>query len=259
MKGIIFDLDETLIQFGGDWEQVARAGAEAMADWYLKKKHIKLDGPALIETFLAERAAAQEIAGQTQMEIIAQQSLRAALQKIEASPNTGALVEAAIKVFFEPEEAAWSPDPEAVETLKLLKSQGYRVGLYANISDDSLCQRLINRSGLRPWLSPTFSSAGWGWRKPKREAFELIAGRWGLPATEIVGVGDSLQTDIWGADQAGMATIWLNRSETPADSANHPLQPTAVIKRLSALPEIMAHGLNRISEYDPSSLYRPSN
>jgi hypothetical protein len=42
-----------------DWSTVIQAGAEAMADWYLKKRHIKLDGAALAETFLAERINAR--------------------------------------------------------------------------------------------------------------------------------------------------------------------------------------------------------
>ena len=47
IKGIIFDLGSTLIKFEGNWQTTDREGAEAMATWYLKKKHIKLDGDAL--------------------------------------------------------------------------------------------------------------------------------------------------------------------------------------------------------------------
>ncbi|RMF03505.1 MAG: hypothetical protein D6768_05710, partial [Chloroflexi bacterium] len=58
IKGIIFDLGNTLLQFTGDPHAVGQTGAAAMATWYLKKKHIKLDAEALVETFLAERGAA---------------------------------------------------------------------------------------------------------------------------------------------------------------------------------------------------------
>ena len=43
IKGIIFDLGSTLMRFTGDWEAVSREGVEAMATWYLKKKHISMD------------------------------------------------------------------------------------------------------------------------------------------------------------------------------------------------------------------------
>jgi HAD superfamily hydrolase (TIGR01549 family) len=240
IKGIIFDLGNTLVRFSGDWETVIQAGAEAMTAWYLKKKHIKLDAPALIEAFRAERVAGREIAYQTQTEMLAQQSLRNALQKIEAPPAAEAVVEAAIKVYFGPEEALWQSYPDAVDTLKLLKAQGYRQGLYSNATDDPFVQRLVNQSSLRPWLSPTFSSAGWGWRKPKREAFDLIASRWGLSPAEIVVVGDTLDADVLGAQNAGISSILVTMDENPANADHRHIQPTAVAESLSELPEIIA-------------------
>lgn len=240
IKGLIFDLGNTLIRFTGDWPAVIQAGAEAMAEWYLKKRHIKLDGAALAETFLAERINARTIAEETQMEVPAQHSLGQTLKKIQAPPGAEALVEAAIKVYFAPEETAYQSYPDAVDTLKQLKNQGYRLGLYSNATDDKLIQRLVNQCQLRPWLSPTFSSAAWGWRKPKREAFELIAGRWGLSPAEIVVVGDTLDTDILGAHNAGMFSILVMMDKTSSSGAPQPIQPTAVVDRLSALPELVA-------------------
>lgn len=239
IKGIIFDLGNTLLKFTGDWRSVQREGAEAMADWYLKKKHVKLDGLTLVETFLAERSAGRTAAIETQMEVTAQQSLSDALKKIEAPAAAGALLEAAIKICFAPEEAAYVTYPDAVDTLKQLKSRGYRLGLYSNATDDKLVQRLINQGGLRPWLSPTFSSAAWGWRKPKAEAFALIAGRWGLSPAEVVVVGDTLNADILGAHNAGMPGILAAMDESPLNEANRHIQPAAAITTLVALPDII--------------------
>lgn len=239
IKGVIFDLGSTLIRFTGDWQTTDRAGAEAMAEWYLKQKHIKLDGPALVETFLAERIDGRAIALETQMEVLAQHSLGQALKKIQAPASAEALLEAAIKVYFASEEAAYQAYPDAVDTLKQLKSQSYRLGLYSNATDDKLIQRLVNQCGLRPWLSPTFSSAGCGWRKPKREAFELIAGRWGLSPAEIVVVGDTLSADILGAHNAGMLSILVTMNEPSFNAAYRHIQPTGVVDRLAALPELI--------------------
>jgi putative hydrolase of the HAD superfamily len=112
--------------------------------------------------------------------------------------------------------------------------------LYSNATDDKLIQRLVNQGGLRPWLSPTFSSAGWGWRKPKPEPFQLIARRWGFSPAEVVMVGDTLMADIQGAQNAGMPGILVTMDEAPSNAANRHIQPTAVAETLSALPEIIA-------------------
>jgi HAD superfamily hydrolase (TIGR01549 family) len=240
IKGIIFDLGGTLIQFTADRDPIVREGIEAVATWYFKKKHIKIDTSTLVETFIAEYAAGREVAEQTQTEVLAQQTLRDSLDKIDAPPSTVPLVEAAIKIFFESEEKAYRPHHNAIETVKQLTAQGYRLGLYSNAPDDALVQRLVNKCSLRPWLSPTFSSAGKGWRKPKREAFELIANRWSLPPEQIVVVGDTLAADILGAQNAGMQSILIAPDESSVATARQDFQPTAVTDSLSALPEIIA-------------------
>ena len=227
------------MRFTGDGSTIEREGAAAMADWYLRKKHIQLDGLALVEAFLAERAAGFALARQTRTEVLAQDCLRRALQKINAPAVAEALVEAAIKVYFGPEEALWQPYPDAANTLKLLKQQGYRLGLYSNATDDALVQRVVNQSGLRPWLSPTFSSAGWGWRKPKPELFHIIAARWSLPAHEIIVVGDTLDADILGAQNAGMRGILVTMDENPVNNDHRHIQPAAMAAGLSELPGIV--------------------
>jgi HAD superfamily hydrolase (TIGR01662 family) len=239
IKGVIFDLGGTLLHFTQDWEIISRAGATAMADWYFKKKRIKLETEALVELFLAERLAASEIAGQTHTEVTLEKTLQRVLDKIEAPASTKMLAEAAIKIFFEQEEAAWQPFPDAIDTLKALKSEGYWLGLYSNATDDKLVQRLINRYALRPLLSPTFSSAAWGWRKPKPEPFQLIAERWKLPPHKLVVVGDTLNADILGAHNAGMKGILATMTEARSNATQRHVQPDAVIKQLADLPKLL--------------------
>lgn len=240
IKGIIFDLGNTLLEFTGEPNTVGRAGASAMATWYLKKKHIKLDTDALIEAFLAERDAAYQTARQTQTEALAVDTLRTALEKIGAPPAAGAYAEAAIKVYFASEEPYYRPFSGAVDTLKLLKADGYRVGLYSNATDDLLIQRLVNKTGLRPWLSPVASSAGWGWRKPRPEPFRRIADRWELAPESVAVVGDTLDADILGAQNAGMTGILAAMTENPANADQRHIQPAAVIAALAELPHILS-------------------
>jgi len=240
IKGIIFDLGNTLLRFAGDCGSINQQGAAAMAEWFFKKKRIKLDGSALVEAFMARRTANWKKAQQTHTEIVAQESLRQALQQIDAPPHAEPLVEAAIKIYFASEEVCWHPYPDTIETLKQLKAQEYRLGLYSNATDDALIQRLVNQSKIRPWLSPTFSSAGCGWRKPKPDGFALIAARWGLSTEQIVVVGDTLDADVLGAQNAGMPSILVTMDENPANHDHRDIVPTAVAENLSQIPEMVA-------------------
>jgi putative hydrolase of the HAD superfamily len=215
--GIIFDLGSTLMYFDGDWEDVVGRGAANMAAFFTRKR-VKLDEAALAEAFVTERRAGREVAYRTDREVTCAESLRAALKKVGALPEAIALVPEAVRVYFEPEEAAWKAYPDAKATLKRLFQQGYRLGLLSNATDDAFIQRLVNRLELRPWLSPTFSSAGLGIRKPLREPFELILSRWNLPPASVVMVGDTLNADILGAHNMGMRGILITADEAPSNN-----------------------------------------
>jgi len=240
IKGIIFNLSYTLLHFNEDWSTVVRQGAEAMSSWYLKKKRIKHDQNELVEAFISERKAGRVLAYQTNQEVIAEDSLNEALKKIKAPQRAFGFIPEATKVYFQFEETHWIPYPDTIETLKQLQIHDYRVGVYTNATDDAFVQRLINQKKLRPWLSPTFSSAEWGWRTPKPEPLIMITKRWGITPAETVVVGDTLSTDILGAQNAGMKTVLITRHQPESNNDYQHIKPTVVIPALSTLPGVLA-------------------
>jgi HAD superfamily hydrolase (TIGR01662 family) len=239
VRSIIFDLGSTLMYFDGDWEDVISRGvADMMA--FFRSKRVKLDEGALAEIFVAERQAGREVAYRTQREVTCADSLRVALEKMEAPPEAFHLAGEAVRVYFGPEEAAWKAYADAKAVLKILFAQGYQLGLLSNATDDAFVQRLVNRLGFRAWLSPTFSSAGLSFRKPLREPFELILSRWNLPPDAVIMVGDTLNADILGAHNAGMRGILVTADEPPwNDQDRGTIIPDATIPTLTELPSLI--------------------
>ena len=239
VRGVIFDLGSTLMYFDGDWEDVISRGVADMIAFF-RSKRVKLDEGALAETFVAERQAGREVAHRTQQEVTCTDSLRVALEKVEAPPEAFPLAAEAVRVYFGPEEAAWKAYPDAKTVLKDLFAQGYRLGLLSNATDDPFVQRLVNRLELRAWLSPTFSSAGLGFRKPLREPFGLILSRWNLPPESVIVVGDTLSADILGAHNTGMRGVLLTANERPwNDQDRETIFPDATIPTLTELPSLI--------------------
>lgn len=239
IRGIIFDLGSTLMYFDGDWEDVVGRGATAMATFFTRKR-IRLDEAALAETFIAERQAGRQMAYRTDREVTCAESLQAALEKVGAPLEAFALIPEAARVYFSPEEAAWKAYPDAKTTLKHLFQQGYRLGLLSNATDDPFIQRLVNRLELRPWLSPTFSSAGLGLRKPLPKPFDLILSRWNLPPESVIMVGDTLNADILGAHNVGMRGVLITADESPRnDEHRKTIIPDATIAALRELPDLL--------------------
>jgi HAD superfamily hydrolase (TIGR01549 family) len=240
VRGIIFDLGSTLMYFDGDWEDVVSRGVANMAAFFAGKR-VNLDEAALAEVFVAERQAGREVAYRTNQEVTCTESLQATLEKIEAPPEAFALLGEAVRAYFGPEEAVWKAYLDAKATLNDLFKKGYRLGLLSNATDDSFVQRLVNRLGLRPWLSPTFSSAGLALRKPLREPMDLILSRWNLPSESVVVIGDTLNADILGAHNAGMRGILITADESPRNGQHRetiiPDETIAALGELSNLIE----------------------
>lgn len=240
IKGLIFDLGGTLLKFEGDWPTVAQQGAEDLVTWYVKKKRIRLEREPLVQAILKHRQAGLAQAAETLQEFTLAQAVELALADIEAPKHATAAISQGLPFYFQAEEQACTPFSEARDVLKKLYLNNLRLGIFSNAPDDPLVQRLVNRSGFRPWVSPVFSSAALGYRKPHPSGFQLIAERWNLPPEQIAVIGDTLSADILGAQRAGMVGILATMTENPQNAQHQDITPTATIANLSELPALLA-------------------
>jgi putative hydrolase of the HAD superfamily len=151
------------------------------------------------------------------------------------------LVAQGVRVFFQHEEPRWRAYPDAVSTLRHLAEAGYLLGLISNATDDPLIQRIVDREGFRPWLSPVVTSAAVGIRKPAPSIFHLVLHQWGLPPEACVMVGDNLKADILGAHRVGMSGVLVTMNEHPSNAEHAAsIVPDARADRLAQLPDIIA-------------------
>jgi putative hydrolase of the HAD superfamily len=120
----------------------------------------------------------------------------------------------------------------ALEILKLL-SERYRLGLITNGTPD-LQREKIEGAGIGSFFEHIIISGEVDIGKPDKEIFLLAATRFNLKVDKFIMVGDSIRTDINGARNAGIKSIWLN-SQNKINNDN--IDPTAIIHSLSQLPE----------------------
>jgi len=77
--------------------------------------------------------------------------------------------------------------------------------------------------------------------KPSTLIVEVALQKLGLPAANVMMVGDRLETDIFMGQQAGMQTAaTMTGASTRADVAKMTIPPTYVIDSLAELPEIVS-------------------
>jgi FMN phosphatase YigB (HAD superfamily) len=70
--------------------------------------------------------------------------------------------------------------------------------------------------------------------KPHRPIFEMALERMGLVPDRAAMVGDSLETDIAGGRDAGMATVWV----APEGERRRPPEAPVVVRDLRELLEV---------------------
>ncbi len=98
-------------------------------------------------------------------------------------------------------------------------------------------QNRLKRSGLLPYFQHVFVSEEVGFQKPRIEFFNYVFSYIGITDLDsTIIIGDSLSSDIKGANVAGIDSCWFNpfEKENATDSV-----PTYQIKRITELYEIL--------------------
>lgn len=245
IHGIIFDLGWTLVDFTGDIPSVDAQRARDVGA-FLSENGFHLDGADVFDAYREEMRALWEAGTELCYEYPASLAMLRALRRYLSYENATRLTHGALAVSNDSMMPNWQLYPDTISTLTALRHSGYRLGCVSNTNDDVLVQRMLDQSGLRPWLSPIYTSAGFGLRKPHPAIFEMVLDDWGLAPEEVVIVGDTLDADVLGAHNAGMRGIWVDRGPVNPWSNNEASKdhiiPDATIERLAELPKLLSSG-----------------
>lgn len=152
---------------------------------------------------------------------------RAALREVGADPGLAAR---AASEFPEHRAGCCSAYPDAVPALERVRASGLPVAVVTNGMADLQWLKL-ERAGLEPYVDVFVASSAAGIGKPDLRIFELALQRVGRAAGEALMVGDSLERDVAGAQEAGLRAVWIDRrGGDPGD-----VRPHARIESLAQL------------------------
>ena len=122
----------------------------------------------------------------------------------------------------------------AIDVLKAL-SERYKVYALTNGNAD------VKMIGIDKFLSGAVSSADVGVSKPNPKIFEATLKKAGEEASSCIHIGDDYEDDIVGANNAGIASIWLNERGQKDPSMN---LATKVVTKVKEIP----HAVKMIAE-----------
>jgi len=107
------------------------------------------------------------------------------------------------------------PLPHAEEVCRELKARGHRMYLITN-AVASVQRSRLRGSVFAGLFEAAFISEEAGAAKPSRAYFEYVARRLpGMTAENALVIGDSLSTDMRGANNAGLPCCWFNPAGKP--------------------------------------------
>ena len=148
-------------------------------------------------------------------------------------------VDACSRLLFAQSTRGTAVYDDARALLGSLAYRGYRVAVVSNtFFPGTYFQAVVSELGLQGHIHSFVSSADVGLLKPNPAPFLRALADLGIEPHDAIFVGDSLQTDIPGARNAGMRAVLLQRSGRTRDRAGF-----LVIERLSALTGILGEGM----------------
>lgn len=121
--------------------------------------------------------------------------------------------------------------PKAIETLIELKNRGYKIFAGTNGIGKTQKQRLKD-SKMVDLFDDVFISEEMGVEKPNSKFFEIVFDKYGfIKKEDTLMIGDSLASDIKGANNFGIDCVWFN----PLGKEVNDVKSTYEIRDLSEL------------------------
>jgi putative hydrolase of the HAD superfamily len=125
------------------------------------------------------------------------------------SPSASALSEAENALRKYQDVAILNPREEVLLSLKLLKEQGYKIGLLSNTFEGDV--RYWHRSALAQYFDAVAFSHDIGITKPDERAFRVILDRLDVEGSRCIFVGDGGVEELKGARRAGFSRVVFMR------------------------------------------------
>ena len=136
---------------------------------------------------------------------------------------------------------SWTPhivhEPDAAPTLAAIRERGIRTGLLSNTHwPRAFHEHFLERDGLADLLDVRLYTSELTRMKPHPSVFANALDALGIddPATAVF-VGDRLHDDVFGAEQAGLKTVWRRNDLVPTFD----VEPDAVVDTLAGLLEVL--------------------
>jgi len=237
IKGIIFDMGSTLIEFeNSTWIVLGERSAHTSFDFLKDKGLISLDFDFYCSILRNLLSSAFEISEQNLEEFRFEDLAKDLFDELHLEIKDGDY-SGFLDSYYKPVTEQITLIQGAVETLKYFKGEGYKLGLVSNtIFPDRFHLTELKRFKLFPYLDTILFSSEVGYKKPHPQIFLQCLESLRVGPEESIFIGDKLIEDIGGAKNVGITGI-LKYKEGRDYSAS--IVPDGIVRNLSELAPLV--------------------
>ncbi|GBG34477.1 S1-like domain-containing protein C146.08c [Hondaea fermentalgiana] len=234
IKVLSFDLDDTIFECAPVLTRAAQVQHE-----FLEENFPELAKAVPLEHFktLFREALDTHAENAHNLTFIRKQALRRAAEMTEHDPEE--VVEPAFRAFIDARnDVGKHIFPGVLEALRRLKEKGYQIVSLTNGNCDVTTVQAFMEPEAVFEHSVTAESAGAA--KPEAAPFQKIMELTGVShPSEVLHIGDNLNSDVAGARAFGMRTLWVNRQEVDKEHG-----ADAVLRCVSDLDDAVIDALH---------------
>ena len=222
---ITFDMDDTLWDFQSAMERALEITLERLRVIVPSHRAELLTVQDMMD--IRDGVADELGEGAARQEEIRYKSMARTLEYV-GSDDAGA-VDELYQLYWEARIAGARPFDDAPAVLDALKDR-FRLGI---ISNGNNTPQMV---GLDDVFQFTVFAHECGYPKPDRRIFEFALGESRAEGRRVAHVGDNLGSDVLGANNYGLLSVWLNRNGSDNDTQ---IVPAAEIRSLTELLDIL--------------------
>jgi len=257
-RAVLFDLFDTLVVFDRERLPLVRIGPRQVRSTAgllhdVLKSHaptVTLD--ACYETLSESWREAERIRGTDHREVSAPERFGWWLARLSVDRDAcpGDLVDTLIETHRRELSKAVEFPPHHGPLLRRL-AERHRLAVVSNFDYTPTAIGILKQAGVADLFEAIVVSAEVGWRKPRREIFDVALTELGVRPAEALFVGDRADIDVVGAQDIGMPVAWINRAAEPLPDGIAP--PSYEIRDLAELEKILDPAMRASSSSVPAS------
>lgn len=211
-KQIIFDVDDTLIDFAATEDEALHSLFEAH-DWLLSA-NLQRQYHAYNQGLWRDLER-----GKITYEELSERCFRVFLkQNLKIDVDGNKTMDEYRSYFGEAHKLL----PGVKDTLKFAKRQGYKLTVLSN-GEKFMQRHRLKLAGIYQCFDLVVTSQEAHYQKPDEHAFDYFFSRTEIGKNETIFFGDGLQSDILGAERYGFDSIWYNHRHRKNTLDLHPL------------------------------------